>query len=230
MANTGAYILVVGGGIVIYAAFNHKRVSDVILMRDSTLPASSNPTAATGGTAADEDSAGYTGGGATRGAIIQVCEETLAKPAGTYEYDPIRPMPASILEGPYPIKTDCSGYATLTYKAAGLNDPNGLGYSGAGYTGTLEAKGRRVSTPSPGDLAFWSDPDHVGVCDGHGNVYEFGAPPGPVKTPISQENTYHAGFVGYRSYITGTPAANTDPTGSRKKQTATANAAGGART
>ena len=36
-----------------------------------------------------------------------------------------------------PLSTDCSGFATLCYRMAGLPDPNGLGYKELGYTGTL---------------------------------------------------------------------------------------------
>ena len=39
-----------------------------------------------------------------------------------------------------PLSTDCSGFATLCYRMAGLPDPNGLGYKELGYTPVIKAK------------------------------------------------------------------------------------------
>lgn len=52
---------------------------------------------------------------------------------------------------------DCSGLATYLYWWAGLPDPNGLGYNGYGYTGTLCKNGRSipVTDARPGDLVFY---------------------------------------------------------------------------
>lgn len=36
-----------------------------------------------------------------------------------------------------PLETDCSGFTTLCYAWAGAPDPNGLGYSYIGFTGTM---------------------------------------------------------------------------------------------
>jgi cell wall-associated NlpC family hydrolase len=49
-------------------------------------------------------------------------------------YGEIRPIP---LERRLPLTTDCSGFVTLCYFLAGAPDPNGLGYDGRGWTGTL---------------------------------------------------------------------------------------------
>src|SRR5260370_35323395 len=49
-------------------------------------------------------------------------------------YAPVRPIP---LRRTLPLTTDCSGFATLCYFLAGAPDPNGLGYIGQGYTGTM---------------------------------------------------------------------------------------------
>lgn len=61
-----------------------------------------------------------------------------------------------------PLSTDCSGFATLCYRLAGLSDPNGLGYKELGYTGTLleyaQHHGRiltDVSQARPGDLIVY---------------------------------------------------------------------------
>jgi hypothetical protein len=125
---------------------------------------------------------------------------------GTYEYSETRPMPESLFSGTLPIKIDCSGYVTLCYKSAGLPDPNGLGYNGSGFTGTLESHGRSTTNPQPGDLAFWSGPDHVAVYVGGGKVISMGGPGDPVEETVAAETAYHSGFVGYRTYTASAPA------------------------
>jgi hypothetical protein len=54
-------------------------------------------------------------------------------------YAQTRPYPAKLTRPRYPIVLDCSSAVTMLCKWAGLDDPNGLGYSGAGYTGTLKS-------------------------------------------------------------------------------------------
>jgi cell wall-associated NlpC family hydrolase len=49
-------------------------------------------------------------------------------------YSEARPIP---LGRHLPLATDCSGFVTLCYFLAGARDPNGLGYDGEGWTGTL---------------------------------------------------------------------------------------------
>jgi cell wall-associated NlpC family hydrolase len=60
--------------------------------------------------------------------------------------------------GTLPLTTDCSGFVTYCYWAAGLPDPSGLGYRWLGYTGTLLANAAAhghitsdVSKALPGD-------------------------------------------------------------------------------
>ena len=69
-------------------------------------------------------------------------------------YREIRPMP---LTAALPMTTDCSGFITLCYKLAGAPDPNGLGYSGAGYTGTLLSHGQHIPLAfvQPGDVVVY---------------------------------------------------------------------------
>lgn len=50
------------------------------------------------------------------------------------------------------VSMDCSESVTLLCRLAGLADPNGLGYNGAGYTGTMLAH-----------LPHYSDPFNAGV-------------------------------------------------------------------
>lgn len=43
---------------------------------------------------------------------------------------------------------DCSGFATAIHKWAGLADPNGLGYNGTGFTGTMLSHLPHYSDPA----------------------------------------------------------------------------------
>jgi hypothetical protein len=61
--------------------------------------------------------------------------------------------------------SDCSSFATWLYWQAGATDPNGRGYDGYGYTGTLAQNGRRIflSDSRPGDLVFYGRFPHTHV-------------------------------------------------------------------
>jgi hypothetical protein len=113
-------------------------------------------------------------------------------------YDQLRPYPH--LKPPnIPHLIDCSAYATLCYYSAEAKDPNGRGYDGQGYTGTLLRYGRRCtySELQPGDLIFYGyttspspafnygDPTHVAVFEGHDTdaVYSMGSSIGPLHLP-----------------------------------------------
>ena len=80
------------------------------------------------------------------------------KKALDMHYAQVRPFPLSIDKKP--IKTDCSGGVTLLCKLAGLPDPNKLGYSGYGFTGTLMTANRRVflkQNYQVGDLVIYGE-------------------------------------------------------------------------
>jgi Putative peptidoglycan binding domain/NlpC/P60 family len=98
----------------------------------------------------------------------------------------------------FPMYTDCSGFATLCYQLAGAQDPNGFGYDGAGNTSTLMAHGRIIALGSlqPGDLIFYSSPDHVVVYVGAGKAISNGGDPGPNFIPI-----WYRTPAGARSYL-----------------------------
>ncbi len=177
-----------------YAAFTHKRVIDVLLMRGSTLPAT--PTAPAG-----VDTVGGVYAGGVRQMVVDAAVQACNEPEGTYEYDKIRPYPPNLYGPPIPVRTDCSGYAILCYKEGGAPDPNGLGYSGQGYTGTLILRGKWTGKPQPGDLAFWQSPDHVAVYGGNGIIYEFGGGTSPIQSTIADEAPYHQKFLGYKTYL-----------------------------
>jgi len=62
-----------------------------------------------------------------------------------------------------PLYTDCSGFSTDCYEWAGGPDPNGRGFDGLGYTGTMLEHGLTVPLFSAelGDLIVWgSYPGH----------------------------------------------------------------------
>lgn len=75
-------------------------------------------------------------------------------------YAELRPIDGLHEPRRLPLRTDCSGFATLCYAWAGAPDPNGIGYSGQGYTGTLlehmEAVPLRAA--QPGDLVVFGPP------------------------------------------------------------------------
>jgi hypothetical protein len=150
--------------------------------------------------------------------VVEAAQRALQKQKdnpGTYEYDEVRPMPESLFSGTLPIKTDCSGFATLCYKAAGLPDPNGLGYNRQGFTGTLEKHGHVTSNPQPGDLAFFYPGQgpggsfgHVTVYVGDGKVISMGVPGDPHEETVAS----YGEPASYRSYTTtseSTPAKST---------------------
>lgn len=122
-----------------------------------------------------------------RDRIVKAAQEALAIGPSKYKYRQVRPMPRSLFQAGT-IYTDCSGFATLCYKAAGAGDPNGFGYDGQGYTGTLVRHGRRTGSPQPGDLVFYgsnaSVPDHVAVYIGNGEVIQMGGDPDPTQSPV----------------------------------------------
>ena len=69
-------------------------------------------------------------------------------------YGEIRPIR---LARALPLTTDCSGFVTLCYYLAGAPDPNGRGYDGSGYTGTLLGWLPAIAPldADRGDLVVW---------------------------------------------------------------------------
>jgi hypothetical protein len=69
-------------------------------------------------------------------------------------YGEVRPVP---LGRTLPLTTDCSGFVTVCYYLAGAPDPNGLGYSGQGWTGTLLDHLDEIEAGSVrrGDVVVW---------------------------------------------------------------------------
>jgi cell wall-associated NlpC family hydrolase len=93
----------------------------------------------------------------TRARIVAAARWGIANEARIH-YAQTRPIP---LARRLPLTTDCSGFVTLCYFLAGAPDPNGLDYSGDGWTGTILhhlAPTRRLRA---GDVVVWgADPGH----------------------------------------------------------------------
>src|SRR5581483_873442 len=112
-------------------------------------------------------------------------------------YAQLRPIDGLHEPRKLPLSTDCSGFATLCYAWAGAPDPNGLGYSGQGWTGTLLQHMQAIAADAaqPRDLVVWGPPPghHVAL------VLEPGADPlvcshgqesGPAAVRFSVESEY----------------------------------------
>lgn len=89
-----------------------------------------------------------------------------------------------------PDRWDCSGFLTNCHYAGGASDPNGRGYDGLGYTGTLMSTGRKCTFDEmqPGDAIFYGysverpgfpkgSPTHVALYVGKGMVLSLGSYP-----------------------------------------------------
>lgn len=103
-------------------------------------------------------------------------------------------------KGHLPLSTDCSGFVTYCYWAAGLPDPSGLHYAYLGYTGTLLANAYKhgkvltnLALARPGDLIVigpgtgW----HTTICIESGAdpiVVSHGSEPGPLSEHQSYDS------------------------------------------
>ena len=83
----------------------------------------------------------------------------------TYTEGPTRMAAVFKNPGTLPISCDCSAWVTICYRWAGAPDPNGLGYNGYGYTGSLLANTQGVhiaqSSAQPGDIVVYGNPPGV---------------------------------------------------------------------
>jgi cell wall-associated NlpC family hydrolase len=140
--------------------------------------------------------------GTPRAEIVKQARKAL-KQRARYRYRQIRPMPASLFPDNLVeiIEVDCSSFITLVYKAAGIKDPNGRGYDGAGYTGTLAANGKKTTDPQPGDLCFYGDPNatssHVNLYVGDGKAINMGPSAGLSEVRVKD---VRGDFREYRTY------------------------------
>jgi cell wall-associated NlpC family hydrolase len=112
-------------------------------------------------------------------------------------YEQLRPIDGLHEPRKLPLRTDCSGFVTLCYAWAGAPDPNGLGYSGQGYTGTLLEHMQAIAADAaqPGDLVVWGLPPghHVALVLEPGPdplLCSHGQEAGPVAIRFSVESAY----------------------------------------
>lgn len=99
-----------------------------------------------------------------------------------------------------PSYEDCSSFATWCYWVAGAPDPNGLGYNGYGYTGTMADHGYRVSTAQPGDLilyGYYFPYSHVAIAISSTRAVSNGSEVDPSIVDIH----YRQDFNQIRSYL-----------------------------
>lgn len=142
-----------------------------------------------------------TKGVGARTRVAGVALEFYAK-RGNYRYRQIRPMlPPSIFNPVQYDRLDCSSSNTKQYQEAGLPDPNGRGYDGQGYTGTMWVRGSLTRSPQAGDLAFYGDqgggvPSHMAIHVTPTMVVSFGS------DPVRHVNVrYRTDYRGSRSYL-----------------------------
>lgn len=113
-------------------------------------------------------------------------------------YQQVRPIDGLHRAQQLPLRTDCSGFSTLCYAWAGAPDPNGLNFSGLGYTGTLLQHMTKVplAAVQPGDLVVWGPAPghHVALVlenDGEDPLLcSHGQEKGPLEIRFSVETKY----------------------------------------
>lgn len=104
----------------------------------------------------------------------------------------------SLQHGPG-LTMDCSESVTCLCKWAGLHDPNGLGYSGRGYTGTLLDHLPHYSKPAGAEVGALvvfgpGTGDHVAMVMEPGTdpvLWSHGEEHGPRRVPLSIERAVH---------------------------------------
>jgi hypothetical protein len=126
-------------------------------------------------------------------------------------YAQVRPMDHLNKVQALPWTTDCSEFVTTIYKWAGAPDPNGFGYNGYGFTGTMLDHG--VSIPlfqvQPGDVVIWgSAPGHHTAVfieagtSGDPEIVSHGSERGPLQMLLSTENHAQGGrLMTFKRYL-----------------------------
>lgn len=135
-----------------------------------------------------------------RAKIVSEANWGITNAAGIH-YQQVRPIDGLNARHQLPLNIDCSGFVTLCYKWAGAPDPNGLGYNGQGYTGTLLSYLTPVSSSQikPGDLVLWhrnGAGEHVSMVLEPGSdplLVSHGAESGPYTVRFSASNRSHSG-------------------------------------
>jgi hypothetical protein len=115
-----------------------------------------------------------------RSAMADYCRRSIANEPGIH-YQQLRPVGCFGVKPESGFTTDCSGHSTCVYywarQATGIAvpDPNGNGFSGYGYTGTLIDNPRCSPKYLVGDLGIYGasaapdDTEHVVTCYAEGD-------------------------------------------------------------
>lgn len=123
---------------------------------------------------------------------------------GGRRWDGIR-LNLQVRRGRYPYYADCSSFVTwciwngIKVPYGARDTVNGLGWR-AGYTGTMLAHGRRVSTLMKGDAVIYGrgfPGHHTAIYVGRGMVLSHGSESGPNYLPVR----YRGDVCGLRRYI-----------------------------
>ncbi|QSQ19981.1 peptidoglycan-binding protein [Pyxidicoccus parkwayensis] len=136
--------------------------------------------------------------------IVSEAQWGVSNAAGIH-YQQLRPMDGINQRHKLPLYTDCSGFVTLCYKWAGAGDPNGLGFNGQGYTGSMLGYLSAVSQSQvkAGDLVLWArngQGEHVAMVIEPGSdplLISHGEESGPYTVQFSSSNRYHSGATVY---------------------------------
>jgi hypothetical protein len=117
--------------------------------------------------------------GDVQAAIADYCKRSIAETAKIH-YQQARPIACFGVPPEQGFTTDCSGHSTCAYywarKVTGIAvpDPNGRGFDGYGYTGTLLNNPEATGAYDIGDLAIYgpsySASSHVVTCYAGGNA------------------------------------------------------------
>ena len=120
-------------------------------------------------------------------------------------YAETRPMP---LARTLPLTTDCSGFVTLCYFLAGAPDPNGLGFDGRGWTGTLLEHMENVDRRAVerGDVVVFGEypGHHCALVLAPGDdplLCSHGQERGPLEIRFSDESRYQPADVTWLSSL-----------------------------
>lgn len=191
----------VASGVLIYAAVTDNRIIDILTAKASNDGTHGDIAGEADNTGADtsahdtpsDPTAGVSG---VRLSVVNAAHDALDITSG---YSQVRPFPG--YSQMRQTATDCSGFVTDCYQEGGAPDPNGLGYTHLGWTGTMMARGRKVSQAVPGDLHFWSGPAHVAMDVGNGNIIGWGSLPGPKLLTLDDEHSFHSSYYGVRQYL-----------------------------
>ncbi len=103
-----------------------------------------------------------------------------------------------------PLTIDCSAFVTICYNWAGAPDPNGLGYNGQGYTGTILSHGTQIARRNVrvGDLVVFGRGTGNHVClvlstGANPSLASHGGEAGPIRIDFNSElaaqKSYHGG-------------------------------------